>query len=171
MSKPSSINIAEEADKLYSNLCKQYGEYFNYVREQKGLSLRELSRQTNISIALISLLENGDKLPRIETLIRLVLALEIPFGEVFGHKSHGMDFTYNREKVVKRDDEALRKALLRLGCNKDDIKDIMEFIEFKIYKQKIGKLSPSAKKNVLLEKIISGEVSEETLDYSQTFAK
>ena len=67
MSKPSSINIAEEADKLYSNLCKQYGEYFNYVREQKGLSLRELSRQTNISIALISLLENGDKLPRIET--------------------------------------------------------------------------------------------------------
>lgn len=171
MSKPSSINIAEEADKLYSNLCKQYGEYFNYVREQKGLSLRELSRQTNISIALISLLENGDKLPRIETLIRLVLALEIPFGEVFGHKSNGMDFTYNREKVVKRDDEALRKALLRLGCNKDDIKDIMEFIEFKIYKQKIGKLSPSAKKNVLLEKIISGEVSEETLDYSQTFAK
>ena len=171
MSKPSSINIAEEADKLYSNLCKQYGEYFNYVREQKGLSLRELSRQTNISIALISLLENGDKLPRIETLIRLVLALEIPFGEVFGHKSNGMDFTYNREKVVKRDDESLRKALLRLGCNKDDIKDIMEFIEFKIYKQKIGKLSPSAKKNVLLEKIISGEVSEETLDYSQTFAK
>ena len=171
MSKPSSINIAEEADKLYSNLCKQYGEYFNYVREQKGLSLRELSRQTNISIALISLLENGDKLPRIETLIRLVLALEIPFGEVFGHKSNGMDFTYNREKVVKRDDEALRKALLRLGCNKDDIKDFMEFIEFKIYKQKIGKLSPSAKKNVLLEKIISGEVSEETLDYSQTFAK
>lgn len=171
MSKPSSINIAEEADKLYSNLCKQYGEYFNYVREQKGLSLRELSRQTNISIALISLLENGDKLPRIETLIRLVLALEIPFGEVFGNKSNGMEFTYNREKVVKRDDEALRKALLRLGCNKDDIKDIMEFIEFKIYKQKIGKLSPSAKKNVLLEKIISGEVSEETLDYSQTFAK
>ena len=171
MSKPSSINIAEEADKLYSNLCKQYGEYFNYVREQKGLSLRELSRQTNISIALISLLENGDKLPRIETLIRLVLALEIPFGEVFGHKSHGMDFTYNREKVVKRDDEALRKALLRLGCNKDDIKDIMEFIEFKIYKQKIGKLSPSAKKNVLLEKIISGEVSEETLDHAQTPVK
>ena len=133
MSKPSSINIAEEADKLYSNLCKQYGESFNYVREQKGLRLRELSRQTNISIALISLLENGDKLPRIETLIRLVLALEIPFGEVFGNKSNGMEFTYNREKVVKRDDEALRKALLRLGCNKDDIKDIMEFIKFKIF--------------------------------------
>ena len=137
------------------------------MREQKGLSLRELSRQTNISIALISLLENGDKLPRIETLIRLVLALEIPFGEVFGHKSNGMDFTYNREKVVKRDDEALRKALLRLGCNKDDIKDIMEFIEFKIFMQKLGKLSPSAKKNILTEIIISGEVSQETLDHVQ----
>ena len=171
MSKPSSINIAEEADKLYSNLCKQYGEYFNYVREQKGLSLRELSRQTNISIALISLLENGDKLPRIETLIRLVLALEIPFGEVFGNKSNGMEFTYNREKVVKRDDEVLRKALLRLGCNKDDIKDITEFIEFKIFMQKLGKLSPSAKKNFLTEIIISGEVSEEKLDQVQTLTK
>ena len=171
MSKPSSINIAEEADKLYSNLCKQYGEYFNYVREQKGLSLRELSRQTNISIALISLLENGDKLPRIETLIRLVLALEIPFGEVFGNKSNGMEFTYNREKVVKRDDEALRKALLRLGCNKDDIKDIRKFIKFKIFMQQLDKLSPAAKDNILTEIIISGNVSKETLDYSQSFTK
>ena len=141
------------------------------MREQKGLSLRELSRQTNISIALISLLENGDKLPRIETLIRLVLALEIPFGEVFGNKSNGMEFTYNREKVVKRDDEALRKALLHLGCNKDDIKDIMEFIEFKIFMQKLGKLSPSAKKNILTEIIISGEVSQETLDHTQNLVK
>ena len=61
----------------------------------------------------------------------------------------------------------LRKALLRLGCNKDDIKDIMEFIEFKIFMQKLGKLSPSAKKNILTEIIISGEVSQETLDHVQ----
>ena len=108
---------------------------------------------------------------RIETLIRLVLALEIPFGEVFGNKSNGMEFTYNREKVVKRDDEALRKALLRLGCNKDDIKDIMEFIKFKIFMQKLDKLSPSAKENILTDIIISGKVSEETLDYSQSFTK
>ena len=108
---------------------------------------------------------------RIETLIRLVLALEIPFGEVFGNKSNGMEFTYNREKVVKRDDEALRKALLRLGCNKDDIKDIMKFIKFKIFMQQLDKLSPAAKDNILTEIIISGNVSEETLDYSQSFTK
>ena len=70
-----------------------YGEYFNYTREQKGLSLRELSKKTNISIALISLLENGDKLPRIETIIRLVLALVIPFNEIFGRKATGLEFS------------------------------------------------------------------------------
>ena len=82
-----------------------------------------------------------------------------------------MEFTYNREKVVKRDDEALRKALLRLGCNKDDIKDIMKFIKFKIFMQQLDKLSPAAKDNILTEIIISGNVSEETLDYSQSFTK
>ena len=43
----------------------------------------------------------------------------------------------------------------------------MEFIEFKIFMQKLGKLSPSAKKNILTEIIISGEVSQETLDHVQ----
>ena len=75
------------------------------------------------------------------------------------------------EKVVKRNDEVLRKALLLLGCNKDDIKDIMEFIKFKIFMQKFDKQSSSAKNNILTEIIISGKVSEETLDYSQSFTK
>ena len=61
MTEQKKNNIVEESDKIYENLCKLYGEYFNYTREQKGLSLRELSKKTNISIALISLLENGDK--------------------------------------------------------------------------------------------------------------
>ena len=167
MTEQKKNNIVEESDKIYENLCKLYGEYFNYTREQKGLSLRELSKKTNIIIALISLLENGDKLPRIETLIRLVLALGIPFNEIFGRKATGLEFSSKPQKVTVRDDDALRKALLRLGCNKDDIKDIMEFIEFKIFMQKLGKLSPSAKKNILTEIIISGEVSQETLDHVQ----
>ena len=96
-----------------------------------------------------------------------MLALGIPFNEIFGRKATGLEFSSKPQKVTVRDDDALRKALLRLGCNKDDIKDIMEFIEFKIFMQKLGKLSPSAKKNILTEIIISGEVSQETLDHVQ----
>lgn len=172
MTEFNPMNIAEKADNIYENLCKRYGEYFNYVREQKGLSLRELSKQTNISIALISLLENGDKLPRIETLIRLVLALDIPFNEIFGDKATGLELSAKAQKTSKRDDEVLRNTLLKMGCNKDDVKDILEFVEFKMYRQKMSKLSPSAKKNILAEAILNnGEVSEVTLDYNQMQVK
>ncbi len=137
MTEPKKNNIADEADKIYTNLCKLYGEYFNYVREQKGLSLRELSKQTNISIALISLLENGDKLPRIETLIRLILALGIPFNEILGRKATGLEFSFNPEVTTKRDDELLRNTLLKMGCDKDDVKDILEYIDYKKYRKAV----------------------------------
>ena len=137
MTESKKNNIAKEADKIYTNLCSLYGEYFNYVREQKGLSLRELSKQTNISIALISLLENGDKLPRIETLIRLTLALGIPFNEILGRKATGLEFTFEPSKTTERNDEILRNTLLKMGCDKDDVKDILEFIDYKKYRKAI----------------------------------
>ena len=137
MTEPKKNNIADEADEIYNNLCKLYGEYFNYIREQKGLSLRELSKQTNISIALISILEKGDKLPRIETLIRLTLALGIPFNEIFGKKATGLEFSFNPKVATKRDDELLRNTLLKMGCDKDDIKDILEFVDYKKYRKAV----------------------------------
>lgn len=122
-----------------------YGEYFNYTREQKGLSLRELSKKTNISIALISLLENGDKLPRIETIIRLVLALDIPFNEIFGRKATGLEFSSKPQKVTVRDDEVLRNTLLKMGCDKDDVKDILEFIDYKKYRKVVQSKMPKSR--------------------------
>ena len=145
MTEQKKNNIVDESDKIYENLCKLYGEYFNYTREQKGLSLRELSKQTNISIALISLLENGDKLPRIETLIRLVLALGIPFNEIFGRKATGLEFSSKPQKVTVRDDEVLRNTLLKMGCDKDDVKDILEFIDYKKYRKVVQSKMPKSR--------------------------
>lgn len=145
MTEQKKNNIVKESDKIYENLCKLYGEYFNYTREQKGLSLRELSKKTNISIALISLLENGDKLPRIETIIRLVLALGIPFNEIFGRKATGLEFSSKPQKVTVRDDEALRNTLLKMGCDKDDVKDILEFIDYKKYRKVVQSKMPKSR--------------------------
>lgn len=145
MTEQKKNNIVEESDKIYENLCKLYGEYFNYTREQKGLSLRELSKKTNISIALISLLENGDKLPRIETIIRLVLALGIPFNEIFGRKATGLEFSSKPQKVTTRDDEVLRNTLLKMGCDKDDVKDILEFIDYKKYRKVVQSKIPKSR--------------------------
>lgn len=45
------------------------------LREQRGMSQRELSRQTGIKQPQIARLEKGDQLPRLDTLWRLLTAL------------------------------------------------------------------------------------------------
>lgn len=122
---------AETKDKS-EQACTMLGSYFNYMRDTvKGLSLRELSRISGISIALISSFEGGEKLPRIETLIKLMIALGIPFNEVFGHKLAGLEFTHNPNQSKKgTEDNPLRQFLSAQGYNKDEIKDIIRYTDF-----------------------------------------
>lgn len=148
MEKINNKNLSDETDRIYKELCVKYGEFFNFKREEKGLSLRELSKQTNISIALISLLENGDKLPRIETLIKLMSALDIPYNEIFGKKASDIEFNPSPKKQKSRTDEELRNILLKYGCDKDDIKDIIQFIQFKIFKKNIKTIPQDLRKGL-----------------------
>lgn len=124
------INLEEETKETYASMCRRIGEYINYVRENKGISLRELYRRTNISIAVLSDIENGQKLPRYETLIKLALALGIPLEFLFGTK-FAPSFKYNDKSVKKpRADESIRNTFLNAGFSKDETKEIMNFIEF-----------------------------------------
>ena len=45
--------------------------------------MREIYRRENISIAVVSDMETGKKLPRIETLIKLMELVEMPYEELF----------------------------------------------------------------------------------------
>ena len=81
----------------------------------------------------------------IETLIRLVLALGIPFNEIFGRKATGLEFTSKPQKVTARDDEVLRNTLLKMGCDKDDVKDILEFIDYKKYRKVVQSKMPKSR--------------------------
>ena len=137
------LDLETRTKELYETMCRLLGEYINFVREEKGISLRELYRQTNISIAVLSDIENGQKLPRFETLIKLVLALDIPLHFVFGNKFSGAEFkSIENDIKVKskkpRADEILRNTLLNLGYNKDEMKDIINFAEFTKFKRKTG---------------------------------
>ena len=75
-----------ESKEMYKEITKRIGNIFHYYRSKKGLSLRELYRRLSISIAVMSDMETGKKLPRIETLIVLCNYLDIPLEKIFSNK-------------------------------------------------------------------------------------
>jgi len=132
MANKEYLQLETRTKDISENVCNQLGSYFNYVREKvRKLSLRELSKISGISIALVSAFEDGKKLPRIETIIKLMIALNIPFCEVFGHKLAGMEFKFNPEITANNScDNPLRQYLSSLGYDKDEIKDIIKYTDF-----------------------------------------
>ena len=75
-----------ESKEIYKEITKRIGNIFRHYRSKKGLSLRELYRKLNISIAVMSDMETGKKLPRIETLIILCNYLGIPLEKIFSNQ-------------------------------------------------------------------------------------
>jgi hypothetical protein len=75
-------------------------------------------------------MENGKKL-RYETLLKLNLALGIPLEFMFGTKFAPHSKAKDKPVTVKaRKGEIIRNDLLQEGYTKDEVKEIMNFIEF-----------------------------------------
>lgn len=77
------VKKSPRRNQAYKNLTKQIGEIFKVYRERSGMSLRKLYSKTNVSIAVISDMETGKKLPRIESLLVICHAIKMPLTEIF----------------------------------------------------------------------------------------
>ena len=91
------------------------------------MSIRELSRLSGVSTAVISDLETCTNLPRIEILLKLCACLGIPFYKLFNIPELT---TTTGVKPTKSND--LNKALKIMGLNESNAKEVMEFIDFKL---------------------------------------
>ena len=56
---------------------KAIGKRIKSAREKKGLTQEQLAEQVNLSPMHISVIERGNKLPRLETLINIANALDV----------------------------------------------------------------------------------------------
>jgi transcriptional regulator with XRE-family HTH domain/quercetin dioxygenase-like cupin family protein len=63
------------------------GERLKGIRMKKGLSLRELARQANVSPSFISQIENGKSQPSVATLYSFSQLLDISIDELFDHRA------------------------------------------------------------------------------------
>ena len=69
--------------RLVDEKNNKFGNWLAAVRQEKNLTLQELSNRTNISTSYLHKLEKyGRKSPSITTIRRIVNALELPFNEV-----------------------------------------------------------------------------------------
>lgn len=64
----SSILERNVLNSIYMN---KFAERLNYLREQNGISRRQLAERLNVSVRLISYWENGQRECDFDTLLRL----------------------------------------------------------------------------------------------------
>ena len=145
MVKTKEATLEAETKNVYEQMCRMIGTHINREREKKGISLREMYRRTNISIAVMSDIENGLKLPRIETLIKLLIELEIPLSDIFGSMAY-QDFSMYKGKVIKNymrelEDNTQAPFLLSLDFSKDELKEIADFVAYIKFKRNRNKNS------------------------------
>lgn len=114
---------------MTNKLCKEtnkvLGGLINKYRALRGLSYRQLSKATNISCTLLSDTENGNKIPRFETIIKIAEALDIPLNEIFS------------ENIIpigtQKSSNTLDNILYSKGLSKADVNFINEYIKFKTH--------------------------------------
>ncbi|HEU4906187.1 MAG TPA: helix-turn-helix transcriptional regulator [Solirubrobacterales bacterium] len=64
------------------NVGQRFGENLRRARRRVGISQEELGTRSSLHRTEIGLLERGERVPRIDTLIKVASALEIQPGEL-----------------------------------------------------------------------------------------
>lgn len=61
---------------------EEFGKWLRQQRKEKRMTLRAVAERAKMGIGHLSLLENGKRKPKVESLRPLALALGIPYGEL-----------------------------------------------------------------------------------------
>ncbi|MFB3885284.1 MAG: cupin domain-containing protein [Thermodesulfobacteriota bacterium] len=96
------------------------GEKIKALREQKGLSLKEVADLTGFSTALLSQMENHLVSPSLGTMIKLANALEVRVGSFLG-ETQGEPFTIVRKEERKKVSRFASKEGVKYGYSYESL--------------------------------------------------
>lgn len=71
-----------------NNITKVIGEQIKFYRQNRGLSQEQLALKANLNVSFLGQVERGLKNPTIETLEKIVIALDITFEEMFSFEKN-----------------------------------------------------------------------------------
>ena len=107
-------------------------------REALGYTQKDLVKKAKVSMTVLSDIENGRKIPRVETIVKLAQVVEIPLTDIFNQAILPADLStqrgINSNEKAKCNPESLSSIdefLLRDGFSKSDINYILDFIEYR----------------------------------------
>ena len=135
MVREKTKNIADNpvsAEQCTRIITKALGAYVNEIRTKNGISIRKLSKDINVSSTVISDFENGTKIPRMETIIKIVWFLDIPLNKVFGRRALPVAI-FNSN--TGNEGMSIAQLLAQEGLSMQDTKEVLDYIEFRKYKK------------------------------------
>lgn len=130
--------IKEQVKKYEKNILEQIAPFIHNRRKERGILIKDLNIMTGVGTAVISDLENAVSMPRIETLLRICEALEIPFPTLFEQMKHVTDDKLKRSKIIIDDTnnyDKLTTFIAGLGYSKEDVADIVSYARFIDFKK------------------------------------
>lgn len=124
--------LKQDVQQALNVLTFNIGNFIANKRRERKMSIRELSRLSNVSTAVISDIENCKSMPRIELLVKLSIAMKIPLSELF---TSFVPETY-QVPTVEEQKQSLSSMLQMTGLTKIEVKEVLEFVDFKKSRQK-----------------------------------
>jgi DNA-binding XRE family transcriptional regulator len=79
---PYEFTVAVNKAKVYEMICSQVALLLKAEREQQNLSLNLLAAKAGLSRQTISFIEQEERTPNLETLLRITSALEIDLEKI-----------------------------------------------------------------------------------------
>ena len=111
---------------IEQQVLRKIGIILSEKRREQGFSVRELSRRSNVSIAVITDTENAKSLPSLRIIIKLCEALEFDFNELLqGMITSNIPIGHN-----------LPMLLSEYGYTRKQIVEIVDLIKYIEYKEK-----------------------------------
>ena len=127
----------DEIELYIHNITLRVGELIRKYRTRyydQKLTIAELAKMSRVSSTVITDLENGRSLPRTEVLLKLASALDLNYGKLF---NEFMPTRTSRSCGIKvRVASSIKDFIMNNGLGPIEAEEVMEFIEFKKFRNR-----------------------------------
>lgn len=96
---------------------KSIGKHIRESRIVRGMSQEQLAEDTRLSVSYIGMIERGEKIPRLETFLRIINTLEVSSDEVMkdvvrvGYQIRMSEYTERIRELSERDQKRVYDLL------------------------------------------------------------
>jgi transcriptional regulator with XRE-family HTH domain len=134
--------IKHQVEMYEKIILNQVGVFVYNQRKQKNITIKDLNIMTGVGTAVISDLENQKSMPRVETLLRISEALDIPNTLLFEHMklvttAIGDGSFARADKIsVSNKYDQLATFVAGLDYSKEDVAEVVSYLKYLDYKKK-----------------------------------